>query len=318
MQSATIPIKSLFLDDERFRISYFFSLDKLIQSLKHIGLVQPPIVAHRGGHTILVSGWKRVMACREISLSPLPVFVLEEEDDLKAFEVPLFENLAAREMSLLEKAEIVLRLKKFGEGEETIVKRYFPLLAIPPTLQSMDTYLSIAEFAPQIKKFIHDKNMTLVTAQLISELNPLERNLVIPLLEPFGQNKQRELLEGLLELSRKRRIPVEKLISSQKIQGVLSSEKLSPLQKSDQIRELLHRNMAPAVHAWKDTLDSTLKKLRWPREIVVSPSPYFEDNDLEIKFSAKSASDFQKKLSKLEDLAAKDDFPGIFPPYDDD
>ena len=85
MKIKQLPLNQIFLQDERFRISHYFSLERMILSLRRVGLINPPLVCFRDNHFILVSGWKRTLACREIFLSPIPVQVSEEEDELGTF-----------------------------------------------------------------------------------------------------------------------------------------------------------------------------------------------------------------------------------------
>jgi len=105
MKKEQFALKKISLEDERFRTSYHFSLEKLKLSIKEIGLLHPPLVTRRDNRFILVSGWKRVLACHELSLSSIPVYVIEEKDELQTFLIAFYENLAAREFGLLEKAE---------------------------------------------------------------------------------------------------------------------------------------------------------------------------------------------------------------------
>ena len=155
MEREEILIKDINLKDERFRISYFFSLESLLLSLKEVGLVNPPLVTYRDHRLVLVSGWKRVLACLELSLTSIPVWVVESDDDLQMFLLAFYENLASREFNLLEKAEILRRLKKLGEKEQKIIRHYFPLLNIPKTSYYFDLYSAISRFPRDVKSFIH-------------------------------------------------------------------------------------------------------------------------------------------------------------------
>jgi ParB family chromosome partitioning protein len=312
MKIKKFPLNHMFLPDERFRISYYFPLEKMILSLKSVGLINPPLVCFRDNHFILVSGWKRVLACREISLSPIPVQVLEEENDLKTFLLAFYENLALREYNLMEKAEILNKLKKLGETEERIIQQFLPLLDIPSTLSHLDVFLSFSEFEPELKKLIVEKTMSFSSTQLLSEFKPKERRLLFPLLFPLGQNKQKGLLEDLLDVSRKSDIPVEKLLTSKEVQDVLKSERLSPLQKSDKIRLLLKRKRYPSLSSMRDSFDSLLKKIGWPEEISVKPSPFFEGEDISVSFSFRNKAEFRRSLRELQKLGSRKEFSTLF------
>ena len=312
MKKVNLSLKEIFLEDERFRISYYFSLGELIFSLKKAGLINPPLVTFRDNHFILVSGWKRVLACLKIPLSPLPVFVIEEEDELKTFLMAFYENLATRKFSLLEKAEILSKLRKFGEDEKKIIRHYMPLLDIPATLSHLYSFLAFSQLESEVKKVIHEKKMSFSSMRLLAELAPKERRFLLPLLLPLGQNKMKEILEDLLEISKKNNIPAEKILSSKEILDVIGSERLSPLQKADKIRLLLKSKRYPTLSSWKESFDSFLKGLHLPNNIAVKPSPYFEEENFSVSFTFESREELKTNLLKLQELASKEEFSRIF------
>ena len=312
MKKKNLPLKEIFLEDERFRISYYFSLEKLILSLQKVGLLNPPLVALQDKRFILVSGWKRVLACIKLGLSSLPVFVIEEKDELKTFLAAFYENLATREFSLLEKAEILSRLKRFGEDEKKIVQHYLPLLDIPSTLSNLESYLAFSQLESEVKRIIHQKNMPFSSVKLFAGFTPQERKSLLPLLLPSGQNKMKGILEDLKEISRRNDIPAKKILSSKEILDIMGSEKLSPLQKTDKIRLILMKKRYPALSSRKESFDSLLKKFRLPKNIMVKPSPFFEEENFSVNFSFGNRKELKTNLVKLQELAAKQEFAEIF------
>jgi len=312
MKREKLDIKEIFLKDERYRTSYSFSLEKLKLSLQETGLLHPPLIALRNGRFIPVSGWKRILACAELSFSPIPVLITEEMDNLKTFLMAFYENLATREFSLLEKAEILARLKRFGEDEKRIIRHYMPLLDIPATLSYLDTYLAFSQFEPEVKKAIHEKNMSFLSVKPLVGFSCRERERLLPLLLPLGQNKRKELLEDILEVSRKNDTPVQKILLSPEIQTIQDSGTLTPLQKADSTRLLLRKKRYPAYSSRQDSFESLLREIDWPDEIAISPSPFFEEEDFTVRFTFNSEEQLKAGLLKLEELSARRDFSKIF------
>jgi len=214
MRRKEILIKNINLKDERFRISCFSPMESLLLSIKEIDLINPPLVTSRNRQVILVSGWKRVLACLELSLTSIPVWVVRSDDDQQMFLLAFYENLASRDFSLLDKAEILRRLKKLGEKEQKIIRYYFPLLNIPQTSYHLDLYLAVSRFSKDVKSFIHQKNMSLASMEIFAEFNSRERKLLRPLLQPLGQNKQQELLEDLHEISLRDSVSAQDILIS--------------------------------------------------------------------------------------------------------
>ncbi len=318
MRLKRIPIEDIELNVQRFRISHFCSLEVLSQSIQVVGLIYPPVVTLRNGFMVPVTGWKRILSCKQLLLSPIPVFVSKETDDLKSFKLAVFENLTSREFDLIERAEVVSRLTKFGEAEGKIIEQYLPLLRIPPTYDYYDLYKKISRMSKKEKYILSQKKIALAVVERLVQFSPKERQLFFPLLVFLSQNKQKELLETVREISFKCDISVFEIFSSEEIKDVLNSENLSPIQKADRIRERLKKKRFPLLSAREKSFEISKKKLKWPKDIDLSPTPYYEDNMVHIKFSFSGQKDYLKKISNLRSLAEKDEFAALLKTVSDE
>jgi hypothetical protein len=307
-----LDLHELNLEDTRFRISEFFSSDRLALSIKKIGLLYPLLVTLRKGRFVLVSGWKRLSACLKLGISRAPALILDEPDDLKAFLFGLYENLAGREFPLLEKAEIVARLDAFGMAGSKIMKDILPLLQIPPTAFYLDSFLSISRLDSIAKKAIAAKNLPFPIARMLAEFQTEDLEKIIPLLLPLGQNKQREVLEDLLEISKRKNIFPRHILETPGIRAVLQSSKWPPVQKSERVRLALRRERFPHLTAWEESFQSALRELGWPRGISLEPAAYFETDDMEASFRFKGEKEFQARLRQLLDVSSRQEFQKIF------
>ncbi len=307
-----LNLHELDLEDTRFRISEFFSSDRLALSIKKIGLLHPLLVTLREGRFVLVSGWKRLSACLKLGISSAPALILDEPDDLKAFLFALYENLAWREFPLLEKAEIISRLLTFGMAKSRIMKDFLPLLQVPPTAFYLESLLSISRLGPNPKKAIAAKNLPFPIARMLAEFQAEDLEKIIPLLLPLGQNKQREVLEDLLEISKRKNIFPRLILETPGIRAVLQSSKWPPVQKSERVRLALRRERFPHLTAWEESFQLALRELGWPKEISLEPAPYFETDDLEASFRFRDEREFRSHLRKLMEVSSRQEFQKIF------
>jgi len=318
MKLLEVPLDDINQKDERFRFSYHFDLKKLLISIKKVGLVCPLVVVKRDSPKyVLVSGWKRVLACLELSLTHVPVYLLDEKDDCRAFLLCLYENWAARNFNILEKAEILLKLNGFVGDEKKIVKQFFPLLDIPATLTYFDTYLKIAQLGPTWKKINFKKKIFLASVQLLTEFSPEDRVPLLPLILPLNVNKLKQVLEDLYDLSKKTGDSTKVLLSAPEILSVSQSENLSSLQKAEKIRSLLRAKRSPTLSSWKKSFDTSLKKARLSKEVDFDTASFFEDGEFTVTFSLKNKQAFQKRLSKLQDLISDEDLFLLFKSFSD-
>lgn len=312
MKRLRIDIGQIDLSDERFRISPVYSLDRMRLSLQRVGLLQPPLVSRRGNRYLLVSGWKRVLACREILLSPIEVFVARGSNDLELFLQAFYENLACRDFSPIEKAEAVSRLREFGEPAEKVRTLYLPLLAEHPTVASLETLLAISRFEPRQKVALVEGGIPFSSLERLVDFSSRERDLILPLLVPLSQNKQKEVLEDLFEISRRDDRPVQAILETEEIKGVLKNSSLSPLQKSDRVRVLLRGKRRPSYSRWTAAFESAAKRIPWPEGTKIQPFPFFEGDRLLLSFRFRNKKEFQACLAGLRKAGSHPDFSRLF------
>lgn len=318
MRLKRVSLEEIDLRDQRYRIAYFFSLENLIRSIQRIGLINPPVVTFRDERVIPVTGWKRLLACKKLSLSSIPVFVCREKDDLTAFRLAVSENLANRDFNLVERAEIVKKLLAFGEAEQKIIREYLPLLGSPPTFDYFELYQKISRMSKAVKSLVHEKDMALGVVERLVRFSPRERVFLLPLLEFSSQNKQKELLDLVKEISLKHGIPVMDIFCAAELKTVIDSQVFSPGQKADRIRMLLRKRRYPLLSTRQEAFESSRGKMGWPRNIQICPTAFFEDEEAHVQFSFKTKKEYLSKLSFLRRMAAQEDFAALIASLSDE
>ena len=280
-------------------------------SIEKAGLLSPPLVRQAEKGYILVSGWKRVLACHKIGLPSINVLVTEDQDDLRLFLASVYENLAARELSLVEKAEILRTLLKFGVPKNALLKSYLPLLSLPATGEHLDVLLVLSRAEDPVKRFVWQKDVPLPVLQFLLRFTPVDQKLLLPLLLPLGQNKQKEILEDLWEISRRDNRPLLNILEEAGRRHILGSPELSPQQEAEKMRLGLKRMRYPQLSSWEDRFNSTRRRIRWPREIAMHPSLNFEGEDITVSFRFKNEKEFKARLEQLQAIARKKEFPEL-------
>jgi ParB family chromosome partitioning protein len=299
-----LSLSEIDLADDRLKITDPVLTDSFKASVRDVGILQPPAVVRRGKRWILVSGWKRISACRELGVTSVPVCVLDAPRDIQAFLWAVGENLAVRELSILEKAKVLARLRKFGLPASEILEKIMPMLGIPGRKTYLDLHLAIDRLSPEAKHMIIAKNLPIAVVQMLSVFSRRDLEALLPLLRPFGQNKQREFLEDLSEIARRRRVTPRQILGNPEIAAILSNDRWPAVQKSERVRASVKRMRHPRLTAWETEFGTALKKLGWPEDIGLEPSPFFEDDRMTVTFSFKTADEFRRRVDRLHNLAA--------------
>jgi ParB family chromosome partitioning protein len=113
-RSLFINIESIIINPDQPR-KYFNSeeMDKLTQSIKLKGILEPLLVSPVENGYQLIAGQRRLIAAKNAELKEVPVFVREVPDDARErLELALVENIFRDDLNPIEEAEAVLRLKE--------------------------------------------------------------------------------------------------------------------------------------------------------------------------------------------------------------
>jgi ParB-like chromosome segregation protein Spo0J len=312
MRLETIRLSRINIRDERFRTSYFFDAEALARSIVAVGLLCPPLVRASGKRFVLISGWKRVLACRDAGVAEITVLVTEQADDLKLFVAAIEENRTNRSLSLTEKAAILDKLAALGLAQKAIVKDVMPGLGLPATPAHLRSLKKLAGARLDVRRYAHEKEIPFGLLESFLRFGDADRSRLLPLLYPLGQNKQRELLDDLWGVVRRDRVAVKSVLRGGAIGESQRSEALSPLQRADRVRGHLRKLRYPALSTQQEAFDAALRMLGRPGEIVIQPSPFFEDESVSVSFRFKSAGELRDRLKKLERLASQPELRRLF------
>jgi hypothetical protein len=306
MELHEIPIGGIKERDERFRTAVLPS-ETLNISVEKRGIMQPLQVVVRGEDWVLLSGWKRYWAAREAVLPSVPVLILDQPRDLDAFEGVLDENLAFRQLSLMEKANALKRLCDLGRSEEEVVRTWLPRLGIPGTGRWLEIYLQMAAWSGEIQKAAQGAGLSLSALELLGKLPEDVQRSVLPLLHPLSRNKKQELLQYLYEVSVRDNLPAEKMLREGGIKALLASEG-SPLDKAESLRRILHGRRYPEYASWLADFESLSRKIPLPRGARLDHSPHFEEKTLFLTISFGSTAEYKQSIGRLAEAAENGDF----------
>ena len=122
-------IQDINLDQKPFSFSFPEFDQKLFNSISNIGLTNPPILlpSKKGDKYFIVSGLRRILACKKLGMKVLQCFIIKKEDvrDYKKFILlNLNINLSQRELNDIEKANLFKLLLEAGVSPEKIIRKY--------------------------------------------------------------------------------------------------------------------------------------------------------------------------------------------------
>ena len=134
-----------------------FSMDvcpeKLLDSVKEIGIRHPISICSEIKPYKIISGHKRVQAAIKAGLTHIPAFLLPDMKD--ALVLNLKENFSLRHYSDIEKGCILSKLVLEGIQEDIIIDLYMPLLELERSKKIFQNLVSVVKIEPALQKLLH-------------------------------------------------------------------------------------------------------------------------------------------------------------------
>ncbi|MFN3226824.1 MAG: ParB/RepB/Spo0J family partition protein [Hyphomicrobiales bacterium] len=129
MNYTTLPLDALKPASLNVRKRGGKQADDLMPSIRSLGLLQPLIVRPKCTGYEVVAGQRRYQALTKLAetgegLTDVPCVVMDKEDDAKAIEASLAENLARLPMDEIDQYKAFAALKKQGLSVEDIASRF--------------------------------------------------------------------------------------------------------------------------------------------------------------------------------------------------
>jgi hypothetical protein len=239
------------------------------------------------------------------------VFEEGERDEFQLFSLSLHENLTTRGFNAVEKAIALDKLiHRFQIDPAAVIKTFLPLFSLEPNEKILNTYLSLAQMEDEVKTYVLKEEVSRSNIRRLSVLTPDDRMAVLSLISPLklGENRLRETLTLLEEISRRNQCEGKDIVQRSEIQAVLSQKELTPSQKTERIKKVLTGLRYPKLNQMEKTFEKKRKDLNLPSNISLHHPPFFEGKRLKIEFQFETAEEYRGILSALSVLPEKEGF----------
>jgi ParB/RepB/Spo0J family partition protein len=308
-----IPLQQIDLSDETFSVNFMPDLQRLRSSIQEIGLIQPVVLRRKLGGYQMICGFRRISIMKELGKSEIESQVFEEKemDEFQLFSLSLHENLATRGFNAVEKAMALDKLiHRFQTDTAAVIKTFLPSFSLEPNEKILNTYLALAQMEDEIKTYVLKEEVSRSNIRRLSALTSGDRMAVLSLIAPLklGENRLRELLTLLEEISRRNQWTAKELIRQPEIQAILSQKELTPSQKAERVKKVLLNLRYPKMHQMEKEFEKKRKGLDLPSNISLHHSPFFEGRELRVEFQFETMEEYRSILSALSGLPGKEAF----------
>ncbi len=308
MDLKTIQINEINIEDETYRISEELDSEPVLDSLKEIGQLNPVILLDHTPLKIIVCGFRRIRALKELNEPQVLARILSKDDHsmLRRFELLLWDNLSHRQLNSLENSRLLYKLRNVCNiAEDTLVETYLPLLGLEPHKSVLKSYFRLDGIHPELRRCLMEDQLTFSSVDMLAAMPyPIQGRIAL-LMDKIrlSASLQRKVLDILEELSAMAGEAIDAPLNNPAVQSILDDSRLSSFQKGEKLHEELYCMKYPELSKALERFQAGKKALALPGSIRIIPPPFFENEELRVEFRAPNAERFRELADALQKAA---------------
>lgn len=304
-----VPLAHIDPGDERFRISTRRESGDLLASIRRFGLRVPPLLAPAGTGFIIVSGFRRVSACRQLGWDSTPARVLPAASAYACALMAIAENSLERPLNLIETSRALNLLEQsVPDGQTTdpdasalglpthpnVTGRLKRLCRLPSDVQDglLEETISFA-MACELDRLDDDLGATF--AGLFRRLKP-------------SLNKQRDIVSLVLEIAARENIHPRQVLEGCRLTPAMGPSEPDRNQEIHVLRRRLRQRRFPALAAAEHNFQALRQRLRLGAGLQLTPPRDFEGTGFTLSLNFQTVEEVVRLRGKLDEMINHPDF----------
>jgi ParB/RepB/Spo0J family partition protein len=297
----SVPLSEIDLHDRLtdFSLNPNGCPEKLLDSVKEVGIRHPISICSRNKPYKIISGHKRVQATIKAGLTSIPAFFVPSMDD--ALVTNLKENFALRHYSDIEKGCILNKLISEGFEEDNIIDLYMPLLELERSKKIFQDLILVKKIGSELQKLLHQSNVPVKVFQVFfawDNENQEAAEKFFTATRP-GVNKWRDLLELIEEISRRDEISPKDIFFASATIEALKDKSLTPPQKYDRVHKTLQQKRYPILFDLKKQVLCTLDEMKLDDKTRFKYDDAFESDEMKLELKFRDERELSQQVEKI-------------------
>jgi hypothetical protein len=299
-QYETVPLEQIDLQNDDFRITTGEDIDALTASIQHAGLISPPVLLQQACGFTVVSGFRRLAACRKLGWQEIIARILEPEvSRLACLRLAISANALERPLNLIETSRAFRKLSVFSTRLEELAETASAcgLPANPSIIENIKNLCPISlTVANDLAR--HPAETAVDFARLFEQLK-------------LSLNKQKEIVRLVGEIAHREDISIRRVLAGHTLQQILSDKELDRGQKGRKIRSFLRQRRFPRIVKAEHNYQAHLKKLKLNPDIRLIPPKDFEGTTYTLNLNFSNLDHLKMLQSTLEKMSRHPSFAKI-------
>ena len=298
-----VKLEDIQMEPGPYCMSFGFDVEKLKNSIHTVGLLNPPLlVAGRAGLLEIVTGYRRLTACKALKWPEILCRDISSES-LSALELLLLnfhDNLATRELNPIEKG-MFLKRANYLLSKDKIIQDYMPLMGLPCHDSVLQIFLRMDEWTETQCRVIADKKVSLQTMTALMEMDIASQfsifNWIIELNLNF--NQQLQFIEFVNDISIHINDTGARFLEETDFIGILRDTKMNKPQKAKAVLEKLRFMRYPRLVKVENEFQQQVNKLNLPKFARIRHSPGFEDVYCNLTIDFKNGRELKQRMLSI-------------------
>lgn len=301
-----IKIESINTEDTFYKITTCNEIEELSNSIRDLGIINPPVLVHEKDQFSIVSGFRRIGAAIRSGLPKIQVKLINApKESLACAKIAISDNSYQRKLNQIEQARAIHLLKHFYRSPKEI-SDVAGGLSLPANQSIIEKLITIAGTDQTIQDYILSDTLSMTTALRIDQLNEKYKIPIAGFIQSLNVslNIQREILILLTEISKREDKNLLEILSEKSVTKIMNDDNMELKQKTVQIRKLLRMRRFPELVFAEDAFSDCVKNLKLVPAIKLTPPKDFEGTtySLQIVFNSyKEILQHRKQFNEIID-----------------
>lgn len=292
--------------DETFRITTATGEAGLVESIKGLGLLVPPLVKRRGQSHVIVSGFRRLEACRLLGVAAIRARVLPASTpDRHCACCAVAENALQRALNPLETGRATRLLEAFIP-DEPVRMQAAAAVGLPSDPEVRARLGRVCDLAPSLQDRLAEGAIGLAMALALDRYAPEFSAACADLFGKLrlGLNRQRELLLLIDEIARRDGTEPLHVLRGSEIAALADDPTIDRSQKALLIRDRLHRRRHPHLARAERAFEHHRRQLQLGKDLALTAPTYFESDTYTLSLRFRDRHRLEMLAERLQRIAA--------------
>jgi len=309
----TVPLSAINTKDSHYRITTDNSIDDLGVSIEGVGLLNSPFLSRQPSGYRIVTGFRRINACRSLGWSKIEAKVLEaSKTELGCVKLAITDNCFQRSLNLIEISRSVGLIRSVIEDDKILLQTATQL-GLPNNLSILKKAETLFHLPWPIQGGVLSGSISLAMALSLAKLQDDE---AIGFAEIFNTlnlslNKQREILTLAQEIAAREDLSIQELLTEKEIKDLIVADTIDKAEKTRMLRQYLKRRRFPEISRAETAFAKHVKKLKLGSNIQLIPPKNFEGSNYTLKLYFENPADLKDRKTILDKLVQNRDLASI-------